>query len=197
MPHFITFDCCNQPVKVCDTWAEVGKGEILIGWSPPPTLSVSISHSPRLSHRSKWVQLVVILTSMRRDVTCRPTNTHTLVQQLHLPAKCSRVGMRACVCKIERAFVYVCLSVFVLLNPPVPFHLEVRGQQSNQSQLPSAPRLDTSCVRLPVCVCCSPYSYPFLKVPTSLCVCWHVCDSLDLCSCMCMCVFSPPAIFAL
>lgn len=93
--------------------------------------------------------------------------------------------MHPCVCG------YVC--VFVLLNPAVPFHPEVRGQQSNQSQLPSVPPpRHVRCVCLFMCVCFCPYSYPFLKVSMTVCVClwWRVYDCLNLCVCALPC---PPA----
>lgn len=96
------------------------------------------------------------------------------------------------ICVSARVCVCVCLSFSTLL---VPFHLEVRGQQSNQSRLPSAPLPASTC---PLCVCL------FLRmcvVPPELSVskCAHDCGVMacmcsDLCSCVC--VFSPRAIVA-
>lgn len=158
LPPFITFNCYNQPLIVCDRWTDVGKGGTLTLWSLSFSLSLSqIKVNPAGSDPT-------LHTSIRWDVTHRPSNTHT-----GSTASPSCKTLEGDVC-VKRQRECLCVCVFVLLNPLVPFHLEVRGQHSNQSQLPSAPHLDTFCMCLRVCVCVFPLQLSISKTVHD-CVC--------------------------
>lgn len=79
------------------------------------------------------------------DVTPRPS-IHTHSGLTVGPSRKMPKGKSAHVKKKKER-----IGVFALLSAPVPFHLGVRGQQRNQSQLPSVPRWDTFSVCLPLC----------------------------------------------
>jgi len=139
-PSKVHLNCCSWPIIICDRLADVG------GYR---TVTLPLL----LFHRSKWIQLVVILTSTWWDVTCQPSNTHIVVQELKPYTKCHRV----CMCELESLCICVSNRQSVCVSLTEPYGtFSPQGQRSTEQSKPASicsPPRHVLCVSACLCVC--------------------------------------------